>query len=297
MSDLSLKRDRVISLLQDFNTTSSADLRKQVLSLIPVWDALNELGGQLLPADLRNAARERLLYYFKQYPNKVISRRELEVVSGISEWARRVRELRVEQGWAIYSGRTLSELPQEEREDTWEHLRSDDYMMISTLQDRDAAHRWNLAKQIRNSSGGVRQKILQYLRQNVGKALTGEELRYVAGDKTEWARRVRELRTEEGWPVSTYWNGRPELKTGMYLLEEDRQLPQHDRKIPDAVRREVMVRDGYRCCDCGWSREQWNPDDPRHLEVHHIKHHMEGGLNEVANLLTLCNICHDQRHA
>src|SRR5690606_5071494 len=133
----------------------------------------------LLPADVRNAARERLLYYFRSYPNQVISRRELPVVSGISEWARRVRELRVEQGWAIYSGKTLSELPEEERENGWEKLRPDDYMMVSTEQDRDAAYRWNLAKQIRNASGGVRNKILEFLRLNVGKAVTGEELRYV----------------------------------------------------------------------------------------------------------------------
>lgn len=297
MSSVNQQRDRLIQLLRDFNAKPAADLREQVLSLIPVWNTLYDLGTNLLPANVRNAARDRLLYYFQKYPNQVISRQELSVVSGISEWARRVRELRVEQGWAIYSGKTLSELPEEERESDWKNLRPDDYVMISTEQDRDAAYRWNLAKQIRNASGGVRSKILEFLRQNVGKAVTGEELRYVAGDKTEWARRVRELRTEEGWPVSTYWNGRPELKSGMYLLEEDRQLPPHDRKIPDAVRREVMGRDSYQCKECGWNRSQWNPDDPRHLEVHHIEHHAEGGSNKEENLLTLCNICHDRRHA
>jgi len=101
MSDLSDHRDRLISLLRDFDVTSGADLRQQVLSLIPAWDSLYDLGTHLLPADVRNAARDRLLYYFKQYPQHVISRQELAVVSGISEWARRVRELRVEQGWAM----------------------------------------------------------------------------------------------------------------------------------------------------------------------------------------------------
>jgi hypothetical protein len=30
-----------------------------------------------------------------------------------------------------------------------------------------------------------------------------EELKYLAKDKKEWARRVRELRTEQGWPIVT----------------------------------------------------------------------------------------------
>jgi hypothetical protein len=38
-------------------------------------------------------------------------------------------------------------------------------------------------------------KVLEYMRNNVGRLVTGEEFRYVAKDKTEWARRVRELRT------------------------------------------------------------------------------------------------------
>ena len=104
MSGVNELRDQLIELLREFNATPVADLREQVLALIPVWDTLYDLGTNLLPADVRNAARDRLLYYFKQYPNQVISRQELAVVSGISEWARRVRELRVEHGWAIYSG-------------------------------------------------------------------------------------------------------------------------------------------------------------------------------------------------
>ena len=82
----------------------------------------------------------------------------------------------------------------------------------------------------------VRDKILKFLRENVGIQVTGEELRYVAGDKTEWARRVRELRTEFGWPVATKTTGNPELPMGVYVLQADRQSPEHDRDIPDEVR-------------------------------------------------------------
>ena len=130
----------------------------------------------------------------------------------------------------------------------------------------------------------------------MGLGVTNEELRYVAGDKTEWARRVRELRTEQGWPIATKTTGRPDLGVGVYVLQADRQSPEHDRSIPDDVRREVLRRDGYKCKKCGWSHDEWNPSDPRHLELHHIKHHVKGGENVEGNLQTLCTVCHDKVH-
>lgn len=291
---------QVIDLLQDFDARIDTDLRSQVLALVPVWDAMSKLGGSLLPRNVRRAARKRLLYYFQRYPDTVLSQHELAIVSGISEWARRVRELRVEFGWAILSGKTVLEMLDEgdidgDREDLKEMVPSD-YILMSEEQDKEAAYRWRVAKEIRNNDTSVKARILKFLRLNVGSPVSGEELRYVAKDRTEWARRVRELRTEDGWPVSTCWNGRPELASGMYVLEEDRQLPVHDRRIPDAVRRQVLVRDNYICQECGWTREQWTPDDPRHLELHHVEHHARGGENTPENLVTLCNICHDVRH-
>ena len=175
-------------------------------------------------------------------------------------------------------------------------LKPDQYILLSDEQDTEAAYRWHVANDIRREQGGVRDKILKYFRSFVGKALSGEELRYVAGDKTEWARRTRELRTEFGWPVATRFTGRPDLPVGMYVLEEDRQAPAHDRRIPEAVYRAVLARDGYACRDCGWTHAQWNPSDPRHLEAHHAQPHAAGGANTADNLVTLCNICHDVRH-
>jgi 5-methylcytosine-specific restriction endonuclease McrA len=38
-------------------------------------------------------------------------------------------------------------------------------------------------------------------------------------------------------------------------------------------------------------------DDPRRmLELHHIKPHKNQGANEVENLITLCNVDHDEEH-
>lgn len=136
-----------------------------------------------------------------------------------------------------------------------------------------------------------------YLRKNVGRPVSGEELCYLANDSKEWARRTRELRTEEGWPIATKNSGRPEIEVGAYLLEEDRQAEVHDRKIPDPVRVALLERDHHTCRNCGWAHARKIANDPRtFLELHHIEHHAEGGENSLANLITLCNACHDEVH-
>jgi hypothetical protein len=105
-----------------------------------------------------------------------------------------------------------------------------------------------------------------------------------------------ELRTELGWPIATKTTGRLDLGAGVYVLQADRQSPEHDRHIPDDVRREVLRRDKYKCKQCNWSHAEWNPSDSRHLELHHITHHAKGGENVEGNLTTLCTVCHDKLH-
>lgn len=294
-------RRELARLIENFEAElRSGELRKKVLALIPIFHGLRELGKALLPAECASAARDRILYYLRNYPRTVISGDELMVVSGIQEYARRVRELRVQLGWAIASGVSLREMGEDgaaEVPDELKAMKPSDYVLLDAKQDREAAHRWNVANTIRKQHGSVREKILEFLRANVGRGVTGEELRYVAGDKTEWARRVRELRTELGWPVATKSTGRPDLPVGAYVLQGDRQSPEHDRLIPDDVRGEVLRRDGYECKRCSWSHKEWNPSNPRHLELHHIEHHAKGGRNIKENLKTLCNVCHDKVHA
>ncbi|WP_220419654.1 HNH endonuclease [Enterobacter roggenkampii] len=89
----------------------------------------------------------------------------------------------------------------------------------------------------------------------------------------------------------------PSLEVGAYLLEEDRQAEVHDRKIPDPVRVSVLERDNHSCRNCHWSHSKKMANDPRtFLELHHIEHHAHGGENTLANLITLCNVCHDEVH-
>ena len=301
-------RRELAELLEDFAAElERGDIRTRVLALVPAYRKLRDLGSSLIPRFEGSSARERIIAYLRRYPQTVIDGEELMVVSGIAEWARRVRELRVQSGWPIYSGVTFSHMAAEQPEDA-ESLREllgvapaeikpDQYVLMRPEQDREAAHRWHVLNEIRRSNASVKDKIIDYFRRNAGNRITGEELMYLAREKKEWARRVRELRTEDGWPIVTKNSGRRDLDVGVYLLEEDRQAQEHDRKIPDPVRVEVLERDEFQCVKCGWSRSTVRDDDPRsRLELHHVKPHRERGDNTPDNLVTVCNVCHDEIH-
>ena len=294
-------RKKLVNLLENFKSElKSDDLREKVQALVPAMKLMNSLGKSLSPAHLK-AARDRILNYFQKYPFIIINKDEIIIVAGISEWARRLRELRVQFGWMIVNGQTLKEMHQEEgivlNGVDVNSVKPHDYVLLKEMNDRDAAYRWHLANDIRRRKLSVRDKILEFMKSNIGKSINGEELRYVAGNRTEWARRVRELRTEFGWSIVTKSTGRPDLPIGFYVLENDRQAPEHDRKIPDVIRSEVLQRDNYQCKKCKWNHKLWNKSDPRHLEAHHVTHHVDGGKNVAENLITVCNKCHDQIHS
>lgn len=302
-------RAEIASLLVNFGKElKKSDLRPKVIALVPVFHKLRDLGASLITdADGANA-RDRILAYLRRYPKRVIAGDELMVVSGIGEWARRLRELRVEDGWNICSGNTFRELYEDDPAEASEvekifgvsplAISPDEYVLVEEEPDRDAAHRWIILNRIRKEPTSVQDKLLKFFQANVGQRVTGEELRYLAKDAKEWARRVRELRTEQGWQIRTKASGRPDLAVGVYVLERDQQAPPHDRKISDSDRVEVLVRDRYRCTSCGWKREMLANGDPRaFLELHHLVEHSRGGKNTVANLVTLCNVHHDEVHA
>ncbi len=75
------------------------------------------------------------------------------VISGIGEWARRVRELRVQFGWWIYSGYTFADIGEDAKEAGNQgelafveelQIRPDQYILMRTEEDRDAAYRWHV---------------------------------------------------------------------------------------------------------------------------------------------------------
>ena len=249
-------------------------------------------------ADLRRLARlrltaltpstsapDRILAYLKLFVGEALDGKELAVVSGIQEYARRVRELRVQFGYKISTGTTTDD------------LRPDQYRLDSINPDADAADKWKLMNEIRRRKGlSGMDRALALLKAYVGKPVTGDEIKYVAKIRSA-ERRVRQLRTEFGWRVVTRQTGRPDLPKDAYVLESDQQLPEHDRSIPDAIYDQVLERDGYKCRYCGWSITTRNPAGRRQfLEVHHVVYHHLGGGHEPENLVTLCNVHHDEVH-
>jgi hypothetical protein len=265
--------------------------RDKVLLLVKISGGVKNLGVNSNPGAAGVGARERIRLYLRENVGVVIAAAELEVVSGISEYGRRVRELRVQDGYKILTG--YSNDPE-----AGITLRPNEYLILDTEPDETAARRWHIANRIRRETrGGSKGRLLKYLLENVGQIITTEELAYVAKAK-EFGRRIRELRTEEGYAISTQFTGRPDLRMGEYILESSERIAEpHDRNIPFEVQRIVYERASSTCGLCGWSRARWTRDDPRILELHHITEHAEGGPNVPGNLAVLCSRCHDDVHA
>jgi len=268
------------------------DLRRKVLFLVKVRHAVDDLGVSVAVAHGYDdkAARERIKQYLCEYAGRIIKGDELAVVSGISQYARRVRELRVEQGYSILTGATRDP-------SSGLSLRPDEYILTSVTPDKNAARRWHIANRIRREHTGSKAKLLKYFIENVGSVLTTEELAYVA-DAREFARRIRELRTEEGYAIATMFTGKPDLGMGEYvMLSEDRVAEPHDRHIPFDVQKHIYERDTNTCRLCGWNVEKWKNTDPRILELHHLKPHVKRGKNSPENLIVICSKCHDRVHS
>jgi hypothetical protein len=223
------------------------------------------------------------LLYLTLFLGQPIPTRELEVVSGINEYARRIRELRVEHGYDIAA---------QQGQGGWSY----------TLRARDPnpaiAAQWQTLNKIRKLPGSGQDRILAALKEFLGKPLSIEQLIHVSKIKTA-RERARDLRLQFGWRIFGHHTGRPDLAVTEYVLESLDQLPAHDRKISDLVYESVLNRDGYECqkSGCGWSRSQRVQGSRKQfLEVHHRLMHSRGGTNDAQNLVTLCNMDHDEVH-
>jgi HNH endonuclease len=142
---------------------------------------------------------------------------------------------------------------------------------------------------------GARTKLREYFLSNIGKILNTDELRTVSGNISEWARRVRELRTEEGFLILTH-NDRSDLKPGQYLLENSKPQPAFERAISKETRAFVLDRNGFTCQMCGAVAGEPNPYDPTRktrLHIGHIVDKSQGGSDDPSNLRALCSVCNE----
>lgn len=142
---------------------------------------------------------------------------------------------------------------------------------------------------------GARDRLRVHFLANVGKVLEGDELRLIAGNITEWARRVRELRNEEGFQILTH-NDRSDLKPGQYLLESPSPQPAFQRDISKEVRAFVLDRNGFSCQMCGAAAGDEHPYDTGRKTRLHIGHIVDislGGSDDPANLRAICSVCNE----
>lgn len=141
----------------------------------------------------------------------------------------------------------------------------------------------------------AKSRIKSFLLANIGEVVTAKQLQEAAKPVSEWARRVRELRDEEGWRILSN-NDRADLKPGEYLLEvapPSNPNVTFKRSISQKLRAEVLDRNGFTCMMCGKTPGEIDEETGRKVRLHigHIVDKSLGGKDELSNLRTLCSSC------
>ena len=149
---------------------------------------------------------------------------------------------------------------------------------------------------MKKERGSARDKLREHFLNNIGRVMTSNELQEVSGGISEWARRVRELRNEEGYLILTH-NDRSNLKPGEYLLETAKPQPAFARAISKETRSFVLDRNGFTCQMCGAVAGEPHPYDPSsrktRLHIGHIIDKSMGGTDDASNLRAICSVCNE----
>ena len=138
----------------------------------------------------------------------------------------------------------------------------------------------------------ARDKLREYFTANVGHILRTRDLREVAGIN-DYARRIRELRDEEGMLIKSH-KERTELRPDQYVLESLECIPVGDARILSSVRKTVMERDGSRCrlcgADPGITSSAARPARIR-LRIDYVEPLEHGGTEQLENIGVICSDC------
>jgi hypothetical protein len=236
-----------------------------------------------------SGGKARILAYLLERVGVDVAGEELAEVSGIQEWARRVRELRVQDGYEI------------------KELGSSTYRLEAAVPDAERAAIWRRANVIRRQPGSGMERIAALLDASVGEIVTREQIDYV-GKISEGSRRVRELRDEHGWPIDSHVDD-PLLGPGDYRLTSNDPVDRRDplqRLYPEGLRQRVFERDNYTCQICLRDRKKAEAagDTRFYLEVHHevaiaddLADIPAAQRNDIENLVTLCHRDHLEQTA
>lgn len=142
---------------------------------------------------------------------------------------------------------------------------------------------------------GSKQLILEFFLANLGKVLESRDIQNASGGAVEWARRVRELRNEEGYQILSH-KDRTDLKPNQYLLETTKRLPAFKRNISKETRAWVLERNGYTCQMCGVAAGDVDPFNTARtvrLTMGHIIDKSKGGDDSPSNLRAVCTNCNE----
>lgn len=142
---------------------------------------------------------------------------------------------------------------------------------------------------------GSKQLILDYFLANLGKVVESRDIQAAGGGVVEWARRVRELRNEEGYQILSH-KDRADLKPNQYLLETTKRLPAFKRDISKETRAWVLERNGYTCQMCGVAAGDPDPlggTRTVRLTMGHIIDNSKYGGDSPQNLRAVCTSCNE----
>jgi len=142
---------------------------------------------------------------------------------------------------------------------------------------------------------GSKQLILDFFLANLGTILESRDIQAASGGAVEWARRVRELRNEEGYQILSH-KDRADLKPNQYLLETTKRTPAFKRNISKETRAWVLERNGYTCQMCGVAAGDPDPlgsDRTVRLTMGHIIDKSKGGDDSPQNLRAICTNCNE----
>lgn len=142
---------------------------------------------------------------------------------------------------------------------------------------------------------GSKKLILEFFLENIGKVLESREIQAASGGASEWARRVRELRNEDGYQILSH-KDRADLKPNQYLMETSKRVPAFARNISKETRAWVLERNGYTCQMCGLAAgdpDPYNPSRTVRLTMGHILDKSKGGDDSPQNLRAICTNCNE----
>jgi len=145
------------------------------------------------------------------------------------------------------------------------------------------------------SQKGSKARILEYFLHHIGVVLNSKDIQAISGGAAEWARRVRELRNEEGYQILSH-KDRADLKPGQYLLETKKRLPAFKRGISKETRARVLERNGFTCQMCGVAAGDPDPLNPARticLTMGHTIDKSKGGSDTFENLRAVCTNCNE----